>query len=201
MPFEVLTALLLFALASSLTPGPNNMMLLASGANWGLVRTIPHMLGVGFGFCLMVLLVGVGIVQLFEQYPLSYQVLQYVSVVYLLYLAWKIANAGSPNVGSKRRKKPMTFFQAVLIQWINPKAWTMAVTSISLYAPDREFGSIAFVALVFGLVNLPSVSVWAVLGDQMQRFLGTPVRLKVFNWSMAGLLVASLVPSIQSILV
>ncbi|OED46708.1 hypothetical protein ACH42_03555 [Endozoicomonas sp. (ex Bugula neritina AB1)] len=199
MSFEILTALLLFAFVSSITPGPNNMMLMASGANWGLMRSLPHMLGVGIGFFLMVVVVGIGVMQLFELYPLSYKILQVVSVIYLLYLAYKISNAKSPEV--KDKGKPITFMQAVLFQWVNPKAWTMAVTSISLYAPDRDFTSIAFVALVFGLVNFPSISAWAILGHHIQKWLCTPVRLKVFNWSMAGLLVASLLPSLKAVLV
>ncbi|WP_298441010.1 LysE family translocator [uncultured Ferrimonas sp.] len=194
MSIELLTALSLFALVSSITPGPNNMMLLASGANYGLLRTLPHMLGVTLGFSLMVALVGLGIIQLFDLFPWSYTLLQTVAVLYLLYLAYCIGSATGAPEASRGGSKPMTFIQAVLFQWVNPKAWTMALTAISVYAPERSVGAVLLVALVFGLVNLPSVSLWAVLGQQLQRWLGSPKRLRLFNVSMALLLVLSLWP-------
>ena len=190
---DLLAALALFAFVSSITPGPNNLMLMASGANFGFRRTIPHMLGVGLGFVLMVLLVGVGLVQVFDAYPLSHDVLKAVSVVYLLWLAWKIANAApvTPGTGGGR---PMTFLQAAAFQWVNPKAWTMALTAIAAYAPGRTLAAIAVVAAVFGAINLPSVSSWTLLGQQMARWLSSRRRLVAFNWTMAALLVASLYP-------
>jgi len=193
MTLELLTALALFALVSSITPGPNNLMLMASGANFGFQRTIPHMLGVGLGFVFMIILVGAGLVQLFDAYPVSYTILKTFSVIYLLYLAWKIANASAPK-NARVKPAPMTFLQAAAFQWVNPKAWTMALTAISAYAPDRTFFAILLVAAIFGAINLPSVSSWTLLGQQMQRLLTNPARLKAFNWTMALLLVASLAP-------
>ncbi len=187
-----LLALSAFALVSSITPGPNNMMLMASGANFGLRRTVPHALGVGIGFTLMIVLVGVGLMGLFDLFPILNTVLKVVSVAYLLWLAWKIANAAAPDTESGARGKPMTFVQAMLFQWVNPKAWSMALTAIALYAPDRNFGAVLLVAVVFGIINLPSTSLWAVMGQVMRSWLSSPTRLKVFNWTMAALLVGSL---------
>ena len=169
-----LAALSAFALVSSITPGPNNMMLMASGANFGLRRTVPHALGVGIGFTLMIVLVGVGLMGLFDLFPALNIILKVVSVAYLLWLAWK------------------SFFQAVLFQWVNPKAWSMALTAIALYAPDRNFAAVLLVAVVFGVINLPSTSLWAVMGVSLRGWLSSPARLKAFNWTMAALLVGSL---------
>ncbi|KIC21582.1 LysE family translocator [Leisingera sp. ANG-Vp] len=195
MTYELLTALALFAFVSSITPGPNNLMLMASGANFGFRRTIPHMLGVALGFVFMVLLVGAGLVQVFDAFPVSYTVLKAVSVVYLLWLAWKIANA-APVEAKGGAGTPMTFLQAAAFQWVNPKAWAMALTAISAYTPDQTLTAILLVGVIFGAINLPSVGSWTVLGQQMARFLTSPRRLTLFNWTMAVLLVASLYPVI-----
>ena len=194
MSYDLLLALTLFAFVSSITPGPNNLMLMASGANFGFRRTLPHLLGVGIGFTLMIVLVGVGLVQVFDLYPISHQILKLVSVIYLLWLAWKIANAATPEGDVQSEGTPITFIQADLFQWVNPKAWTMALTAISAYTPDQTLYYVSLVALVFGIVNLPSVSLWTVLGEQMARFLTSAARLRAFNWAMAGLLVLSLYP-------
>ncbi|MBO9445470.1 LysE family translocator [Ruegeria sp. R14_0] len=193
MTYDILLALIAFAFVSSITPGPNNLMLMASGANFGFRRSIPHMLGIGLGFTVMVLLVGAGLVQLFDTYPVSYTALKVASVAYLLFLAWKIARA-APAEGHSETGTPMTFLQAAAFQWVNPKAWAMALTATTAYTPDQTLQAIVVVALVFGSVNLPSVSTWTVLGQQMARFLTNPRRLVVFNWAMAALLVASLYP-------
>lgn len=195
MTYEILIALAVFAFVSSITPGPNNLMLTASGANFGFRRTIPHMLGVGFGFVFMILLVGAGLIQIFDAYPISYSILKTCSVAYLLYLAWKIANAVPARTGASTGT-PMTFLQAAAFQWVNPKAWTMALTAISAYTPERSLYAILIVGLIFGLINLPSVGSWTLLGQQMARLLQSPARLRAFNWIMAGLLVASLYPVI-----
>lgn len=193
MTHDILLALIAFAFVSSITPGPNNLMLMASGANFGFRRTIPHMIGIGLGFTLMVLLVGAGLVQLFDRYPVSYSVLKILSVAYLLYLAWKIAHA-APVQTDGETGRPMTFLQAAAFQWVNPKAWAMALTAATAYTPEQTLNAIVIVALVFGAINLPSVSTWTLLGQQMARVLTNPRRLVIFNWTMAVLLVASLYP-------
>lgn len=194
MSMDLFVAFVTFAFVSSITPGPNNLMLLASGANFGLRRTVPHMLGIGVGFTSMIVLVGVGLMGLFDAVPASYTVLKIACVGYLMWLAWKIANATAPDEAYRASGSPMTFLQALAFQWVNPKAWTMALTAITIYAPDRSLFAVTLVALVFGLINLPSVSSWAVLGQQMQRFLTSKARLRAFNWTMAALLLASLWP-------
>lgn len=190
MDLEVLTALALFALVSSITPGPNNLMLMASGANFGVRRTVPHMLGIGVGFVVMVILVGIGLVGVFEAYPISYDVLRVVSITYLIYLAWKIATAAPPEPG-EAVGKPFTFIQAALFQWVNPKAWAMGLTAVTVYAPNQSFEAILWVALVFGVINLPSISCWTILGRQIQPLLSNGKRMQVFNFLMAGLLLAT----------
>ena len=193
MTHDLLAAFTLFAFVSSITPGPNNLMLMASGANFGFLRSIPHMLGIGIGFVVMVALVGVGLMQLFDTFPVAHTILKILSVTYLLYLAWKIAHASAPRAGQSAGT-PMTFLQAALFQWVNPKAWTMALTAITVYAPDRSALSVALVAAIFGIINLPCVSSWTVLGLQMRRLLTNPRRLLLFNWTMATMLVLSLYP-------
>ena len=193
MNTELLTALALFAFVTSITPGPNNLMLMASGANYGFRRTIPHMLGIGIGFTVMLLLVGAGLIRVFDEWPLAHDVLKVVSVAYLLWLAWKIATATGPAEG-RAGGRPITFLQAAAFQWVNPKAWAMALTAITAYAPDRGMLAIVVVALIFGAINLPSVSTWTLVGQQMARFLTSHARRRTFNWTMATLLIASLMP-------
>ncbi|PCJ27542.1 MAG: lysine transporter LysE [SAR86 cluster bacterium] len=197
MKFELITALMAFAFVSSITPGPNNLMLMASGANFGFRQTIPHMLGVALGFTLMIVLVGVGLVQIFDTFPVTYNVLRVCSITYLLYLAYKIATAAAPqdSQNSKKNKKtPFTFIQAALFQWVNPKAWTMALTAISVYSPTRSVETIVIVALIFGAINLPSVSVWTIMGQKLKAILTNNARLRAFNFTMAFLLIGSLYP-------
>jgi threonine/homoserine/homoserine lactone efflux protein len=195
MTYEILIALVGFAFASSITPGPNNLMLMASGANYGLRRTLPHMLGISIGHAFMVAMVGIVLLQIFTAYPVLNIALKILSATYMLWLAWKIANAVPPEA-KEVTGKPFTFLQAAAFQWVNPKAWFMAITAISAYAPqDRGLivGSL-MVAVVFAAVNLPSVTVWAWMGVQVRRWLGTARRLRVFNVTMAVLLVVSLYP-------
>jgi threonine/homoserine/homoserine lactone efflux protein len=193
MMLETLPALALFALVTSVTPGPNNLMLMASGANFGFRRTVPHMLGVGLGFVLMTFLVGIGLAGLFQTYPLAVTALEVVSVVYMLWLAWKIAHAAAPK-DRQAGGTPMTFLQAAAFQWVNPKAWAMALTAVTVYAPDRSLWAVAAVSVIFGAINLPSVSLWTLIGQQLRRILTNARRLTIFNRTMAGLLVLSLAP-------
>ncbi len=199
---ELITALILFAFASSITPGPNNIMLLASGANFGLRRTIPHMLGISIGHAIMVTLVGLGLLQLFELLPWLRTSLMVACALYLLYLAWKIANA-APPADAPSDARPFTFLQAAAFQWVNPKAWYMAIYAQTNYAPEDGIGGVAWagavaVALVFATTNLPSVTVWAWGGVQLRRWLDRPGRLRAFNITMALLLVASLYPMLTT---
>lgn len=193
MTQDILPALLSFALVTSVTPGPNNLMLLASGTNFGFRRTIPHMLGIGTGFPVMIFLVGIGAFRVFDIWPATYAVLRIVSVAYLLYLAWKIANAAPPG-RVETRARPLTFLQAASFQWVNPKAWSMGLAAVSLYAPGREPGAILWVAGVYMAMSLLSTTSWTVLGQQLRRFLDNPRRLRIFNILMAATLLATLIP-------
>jgi len=198
MTYEILIALIGFAVASSITPGPNNLMLMASGANYGMRRTLPHMLGISLGHAFMVAMVGIVLLQVFETYPILNIVLKVVSAAYMIWLAWKIANAVPPEA-KKVTGKPFTFLQAAAFQWVNPKAWFMAITAISAYAPQDQGivkGSL-IVAVVFAVVNLPSITIWAWMGVQVRRWLGSTRRLRIFNVSMAVLLVVSLYPMLM----
>jgi len=191
MMFELVLALVGFAFVSSITPGPNNLMLMASGANFGFSRTIPHMLGISVGHSFMIVMVGLGLIQLFEAFPVLHTIMTVLSIAYLLYLAWKIANAAPPKEG-EARGTPLTFFQAAAFQWVNPKAWFMALTAITVYAPEKSTSAIALVALIFAMTNLPSICTWTVLGVQMRRWLTDPKHLRIFNWTMAICLVGTL---------
>ncbi|TVO34938.1 LysE family translocator [Vibrio algivorus] len=192
MDIQQLLALFTFVLVSTASPGPNNIMLMTSGANIGFLRTVPHMLGVVFGFSFMVLLVGVGLMSLFQLYPVLHQVLNIACIAYLFYLALKIARAqpGSQNA----EYQPMSFFTAVNFQWINPKAWTMAITAVSVYNTLNNWQGVLIVSLMFGLVNMPSATLWIYAGQKLQIWLNSPLRVKWFNYSMAGLLVLSIAP-------
>ena len=164
MSSEVFVALCLFAVTTSVTPGPNNIMLLASGVNFGLRRTLPHTLGISSGFCVLLLSVGLGLGFLFTAFPPLQVALKIFGSLYILYLALKIAASRSLSkqdapTGSQP-SKPMTFIEAALFQWVNPKAWVMAISSMSLYtAPAQPYRSMFAVAIIFSLINWPSCSV------------------------------------------
>lgn len=191
MELQSLIALLTFAFASTVSPGFNNIMLMTSGANVGFVRTIPHMLGITLGFSFMVVLVGVGLMQLFQQWPLLQQILQVLCIGYLIYLAGKIALSKPSRHDCAY--KPMSFIAAANFQWINPKAWSMALTAVSVYNVSGTWQGVLIVSMCFALVNIPSVSIWAYAGQKLQRWLSCDQRLRGFNITMAALLLLSLV--------
>lgn len=194
MTYEILLALAFFAFVTVFSPGPNNLMLMASGANFGLRRSVPHLLGVATGFPLMIVLVGLGVMQLFDAYPISHTILKVLSVIYMLWLAWKIAHAAPPK-DADTDARPLTYLQAAAFQWVNPKAWSMALGAITLYATTRDFVAIIAVAGTYMLIGSFSATSWTVLGTGIRRLLDKPGRLTVFNWSMAALLLASLAPA------
>ncbi|PPR78289.1 MAG: Cysteine/O-acetylserine efflux protein [Alphaproteobacteria bacterium MarineAlpha2_Bin1] len=191
--FELYLALVLFAFVSSVTPGPNNVMLLASGANFGFIKSIPHMLGISIGHVFMTILIGTMIMEIFKLYPVTFMILKIFCCVYLIYFAWKIANI-SIEKSDKTRSRPFSFYQAAIFQWVNPKAWAMSLTAITIYAPEKNFFSVCIVAIIFGFVNLPCVSIWTIFGQNLRIFLNTNKRLKFFNFTMAFLLIMTLYP-------
>lgn len=193
---DLILALAAFALATSITPGPNNLMLMTSGANYGLRRTLPHMVGVALGFVVLAVCVGLGLGRALQAWPPALTILKAASVAYMLWLAWKFATAAAPEPGAVSGR-PLTFLQAAAFQWVNPKGWAMALTAISVYAPGQAPGTVLAVALIFGAVNLPSVGLWALAGTAMGRLLARPARLRAFNVTMAVLLVLSLWPMLR----
>ncbi|MDG1294460.1 MAG: LysE family translocator, partial [Planktomarina sp.] len=193
MTYSLLTGLMLFCFVSSITPGPNNLMLMATGANFGAQRAAPHASGIVLGFTFMIVAIGLGVAQLFQNYPLAHQLLGGISVIYLIYLAYKTATARTNLDSPEPMGQPITFWQAAAFQWVNPKAWTMALAAVTVYAPQPvTYKEVIVVAVIFGAINLPCISVWLLLGVKMRRFLTTPARLRGFNWTMAGLLLLSL---------
>lgn len=194
---EVFLSLILFAFTTSITPGPNNMMLLASGVNFGFRRTIPHMFGIGSGFLSLLLAVGLGLGALISAFPPVFVALKVVGGLYLLWIAWKIATSRSLGEGTVGAR-PMTFLEAAAFQWVNPKAWVMAISAMAAYtAADAYFMTALIVAFAFAIVNVPSVSTWAGFGALLRDWLSHPVRLKWFNIGMAMLLVLSLWPMLK----
>lgn len=196
MSLEMFGALVVFAAVMSATPGPNNMMLLASGVNFGFRRTIPHMLGISFGVMLLLLAIGFGLHEVLQRWPVIFNVIKYAGGAYLLWLAWMIANSGPLQDGSGVVKaRPMSFLEAAAFQWVNPKAWVMAVGAMATYTSESAYTlTVMIVALVFGIVCGPATGTWTVFGVALKRFLADPKANRVFNLVMALALVASLWP-------
>lgn len=191
---ELLSAFVLFACVTLATPGPNNLMLMASGANYGFARTIPHMTGVAFGFPVMTVLIGTGLIRVFQAYPAVLPVLKAGAMVYLIWLAWKIAHAAAPGSATAADRRPFSFLQAMGFQWVNPKGWAMALTAITVYAPGYNPRGILIVAVIFLLIGMSTAIGWTMIGREIRRVLTNPARLRAFNWTMAVLLVGSLIP-------
>ncbi|MEE1886587.1 LysE family translocator [Pseudomonas carassii] len=199
LSIDLLLAFALFAFVTSVTPGPNNAMLLASGVNFGFRRTVPHILGISSGFLVLVLAVGLGLGAVFEAYPVLYKVLRYVGAAYLLYLAWNIARSGPVSQDVDGKGRPLGFWGAAAFQWVNPKAWVMALGAISTYTPlQGYFFNVVVIASLFALINAPSVGVWAGFGSVLRNVLRDPRWLRLFNYGMALLLVISLFPLLKA---
>lgn len=197
MPLEKIIPLFLYAFVTSITPGPNNFMLLASGVNFGFRRTIPHMLGIGIGFLSLLLGVGLGLGTLLSAFPILHDALKIGGGAYLLYLAWRIGMSRSLANERDATARPMSFLEAAAFQWVNPKAWVMAISAMAVYASATEpYLSVVIISLVFAAVNLPCVSSWAGFGVALKGFLSDPQRLKWFNIGMGILLAATLIPMV-----
>lgn len=187
-----------FGMASTMTPGPNNMMLLSSGLTFGYKRTIPHVLGVTLGFPVMVICVGLGVGQLFEVFPLIYSVLKIAGITYLFWMAWHIANTKGSFETKDAKDKPFTFWQAALFQWINPKAWMMAITSTAAFITDQHaaFVQVVIISSIFFLCAIVSTSSWSLGGMMLRRFIQNRRIVRLFNVTMAILIVGSVMPFI-----
>jgi threonine/homoserine/homoserine lactone efflux protein len=191
---ETFFSLLLFVFVASITPGPNNLMLLSAGANFGFRKSLPHVFGINVGSGLMVLIVGVGLTELFHQYPVVFLVLKFASLTYLMYLAWRLIQSKKTNTENKHALKPLTFWEAAAFQWINPKAWAMVLTAVSVYVLGDSYALVSLTALTFSAMNLPCIFLWLTTGVKLQTWLAKGQRQYGFNCVMATLLLASAVP-------
>jgi threonine/homoserine/homoserine lactone efflux protein len=190
---EIVFSILAFCLVTSITPGPNNIMLMTSGLNHGVHKSLPHLFGILIGFPVMVACIGLGLGAIFHKFPIVHQLIKVFGFVYLLFLAWKIANAGNPSAG-KGLKEPLTFIQAVVFQWLNPKAWVIAVGAIATYTTVGNVGSQLIIILVgFLTVGSLSMTLWLLLGTGLQKILSSRWQLQCFNICMAILLTLSVV--------
>jgi threonine/homoserine/homoserine lactone efflux protein len=198
MTLDSFLALVLFAFVASVTPGPNNLMLLSSGVNFGFRRSLPHIFGISGGIGLLYMAVGLGLGALISAYPALHLALKVAGAAYLLFLAWRLATLGSIEEKGAGNGRPMTFLEALAFQWVNPKAWVVGMTAVALYAdPAMPFLSSLLVVAAFTLVNIPSVSAWAAFGTALRGFLSDPGRLRGFNIVMAILLAATLWPMLR----
>lgn len=211
----LLSAFFFFALTATITPGPNNIMMMSSGARFGMRRTAPHILGVAFGFPAMVLASGLGLGALLQEIPLLHKILRLVGTGFMVWMAISIALAPPKNDAAQEENtdkktglnathadRPMRFFEAVLFQWVNPKAWTMGIGAITTYtAPHSPFFPQLFtMVVIFTLVGIPSAVIWTAFGKGIRRFLGTPLRQRIFNVAMGILLFISLIPTLADAL-
>lgn len=191
---ELIVSVTLFGFATLSTPGPNNIMMTASGSAFGFRRSVPHILGIALGFPLMFVVVGLGLGEIFLIYPQLHLILKYVGAAYLLYLAWRIAQAGRPDSG-KAKAKPLTFFEAAAFQWVNAKAWMVALSAIPAFTTigGNYYAELLIIAATFMIVSLPSSSVWCMFGVAIRRMVRTPETARVVNLVLAVLVALSVV--------
>jgi threonine/homoserine/homoserine lactone efflux protein len=186
-----------FALVAACTPGPNNIMLTASGVNYGFARSAPHMAGVVVGFTVVLAAATAGLGAIFMMFPVAYTVLKIAGALYLLWLAWKVASAGQPQRSEREMARPLTFFQAAAFQWVNPKGMLISLSAVTLFLPPGAGpAAIAAMLAVFSAATLVSVLIWTAFGTVVSRLLRDPLHARIFNVAMALLLVASIVPMV-----
>jgi len=196
MTTDMLIAATSFACVMSFTPGPNNILLTASGVNFGFTRSIPHILGVKFGFVALVAAFGLGLGLLFATYPAAQTALKIVGAAYMLWLAWKVANAGSSS-GASAGARPISFLQATAFQWVNPKGVIAAVGAVALFVrPESAMTDLLLLLFVFGVCTILAASTWTAFGAALSTLLRNPRYARMFNIAMASLLVASIVPMV-----
>jgi threonine/homoserine/homoserine lactone efflux protein len=194
--------LILFVISASITPGPNNVMILSSGVNHGVRNSIPHFLGIVFGFTLMVFSLGMGFGVIFENYPIIHQLIKIIGIIYLLFLAWMIASSSNTSLENSQAK-PISFWQAVLFQWVNPKAWVMITGAIAAFTTlsGDLLSEVLIITFLFCIFVIPCVSVWLFFGVALRKYMKKSQHLKIFNGSMAALLVISITPTIYELLI
>ncbi|WP_333607660.1 LysE family translocator [Arsukibacterium sp.] len=200
MTIELFFAVLFFAFSTTITPGPNNVMIMSSGVNYGIRQSIPHWLGICLGFPLMVLLVGLGFGVVFDRFPHLHQLIKIIGTVYLLWLAWRIASARPESIATGK-SKPFSFWQAALFQWVNAKAWVMASGAVAAFTSVTGvyWYQVLLITLAFLLVAFPCVGLWLVCGSALRRVLTVPLLHRIFNISMGLLLLLSVVPVLLEI--
>ncbi|WP_076537592.1 LysE family translocator [Shewanella sp. UCD-KL21] len=183
----------LFCATMTGTPGPNNVLLANSGANFGVKQTVPHMIGIRVGQTSLHVAMLLGLGSLFESWPLLHQLLKYASIGYLVYLAVKIATQHGRAKASER-DKPISLIEAALFQWINPKTWMATISLLSAFTISGDLYWITAMAgvLVFNIVGLPMSLLWVLIGSSIRQKLNTPIRQRNFNWLMAALLLSTL---------
>jgi threonine/homoserine/homoserine lactone efflux protein len=189
---EFLIAIVSFAFVVSVTPGPNNVMLTASGANFGFVRTLPHIAGIVSGIAVMNLFIGLGLGAIFQQFQVIQQILKLAGSLYLIWLALKLLKFSHVDDSGKDNRKPFSFIQALVFQFVNPKAWIMVLSANASFSHTGEFYwfSVLIIIGLFALIGSPSIMIWAFFGQIIKRFLSTPAFLKIFNLTMASLTAA-----------
>ncbi|MFC0445392.1 LysE family translocator [Pseudidiomarina halophila] len=197
---EIFIAVLFFAFSTTITPGPNNVMIMSSAVNYGIRASMPHFLGICLGFPLMVLLVGFGFGVVFERFPNLHQLIKVIGVIYLLWLAWHIASA-EPKAIKKGDKKPFNFWQAALFQWVNAKAWMMASGAVAAYTTvnGNPVTEVLAITSAFLLMAFPCVGTWLLFGSLLRKFLANSVFQRIFNVTMGLILVASIIPVLQDL--
>lgn len=198
MQIDVFLALVVFAFVMAFTPGPNNILLTASGVNFGFVRTIPHLLGVDIGFVILLATFAAGLGLVFAAVPALQYALKVAGALYMLWLAWKVASARPVQDGDDAPGRPMTFLEAAAFQWINPKAVVAALSGVAVYMrPGHELYDFAIVLAVFALSTILSTATWTGFGVALRRLLRNPRHARIFNVTMALLLIASVVPIVM----
>ena len=194
MTVELIFALFIFAFVSSITPGPNNIMLMASGTNFGFRKTIPHILGINIGYSMLTCSLGIGLMEVFNLFPLIKIILKSLCSGYLVYLSYRIATSSTgTDKNEKQQSRPFSFTEAMLFQWVNPKGWTMALSAITIYSPTNALSGIILVTVAFSITNFPCQCLWTLLGQQFRKLMSSSFKLKMFNYIMAGLLMLPLI--------
>lgn len=197
---ELFLTVLFFAFSTTITPGPNNVMMMSSGVNYGIRASVPHWLGICLGFPLMVLLVGLGFGVIFERYPHLHQLIKVLGVIYLVWLAWHIASA-EPKAIEQGKTKPFSFMQAALFQWVNGKAWVMASGAIAAFTSVAGvyWQEVSIITLAFLAMAFPCVGVWLLFGAALRHVLTKPLFQRLFNMTMGFILLLSVLPVVLDI--
>ncbi len=196
---ELINNLILFALLTTMSPGPSNIILMNSGLNFGIRKSLPNLTGVCIGFTMLVIFVGFGGSFIFNKYPILYQILKIAGFGYLLFLAYKIATTVKQDLGNKTNK-PFTFFQTALFQWVNPKSWIMAVGGITIFTTSSAsiYSQTLIIATVFLCADILGSGTWLIFGTTLKKIIQKPKSYRIFNRTMAVLLILSIIPAIFS---